>query len=76
LINRTVFTLGYTYERFRTDDWQQASEMPWVEPVGSEFLLRDTSRSHQWGNRLFNMGTFLAPSYDAHIGFAAFTYRF
>lgn len=76
LLQRTVFTIGYTYERYRTDDWQQALDLPWVESVGSEFLLRDTSRSHQWGNRLFNFGSFLAPSYDAHFGYAAFTYRF
>jgi MtrB/PioB family decaheme-associated outer membrane protein len=76
MLQRTVFTIGYTYERFRTDDWQQAADLPWVESVGSEFLLRDTSRSFQWGNRLFNFGSFLAPSYDAHVGYAAFTYRF
>ena len=76
LLQRTVFTVGYTYERYRTDDWQQATDLPWVESVGSEFLLRDTSRSFQWGNRLFNFGSFLAPSYDAHLGYAAFTYRF
>ena len=70
------FTVGYTYERYRTDDWQQAADMPWVESVGSEFLLRDTSRSFQWGNRLFNFGAFLAPPYDAHIAFAALNYRF
>ena len=29
-----------------------------------------------WGNRLFNLGSFLAPRYDAHIGWVAFTYRF
>jgi Putative outer membrane beta-barrel porin, MtrB/PioB len=76
LWQRTIFTIGYTYERFRIDDWQQGSNLPWVEPVGSDFLLRDTSRSYQWGNRLFNFGTFLAPSYDAHYVYAAFTYRF
>jgi hypothetical protein len=76
LLQRTVLTVGYTYERYRTDDWQQAANLPWVESVGSEFLLRDTSRSFQWGNRLFNFGSFLAPSYDAHLGYAAFTYRF
>ena len=76
LVTRAVFTVGYTYERYRTDDWQQAASAPWVESVGSEFLLRDTSRSFQWGNRLFNFGSFLAPSYDSHIGYAAFTYRF
>jgi hypothetical protein len=39
-------------------------------------LLRDTSRSFQWGNRLFNLGTYLAPTYNAHIGFVGFRYRF
>ena len=76
LFKQTVFTIGYTYERYRTDDWQQAASLAWVEPVGSEFLLRDTSRSFQWGNRLFNFGSFLAPSYDAHFTYAAFSYRF
>ncbi len=68
--------MGYSYERFRLADWQQETTLPWVEPVGSEFLLRDTSRSHQWGNRLFNLGSYFAPSYRAHIGYVAFTYRF
>ena len=76
LFERTVFTFGYTYERYRTDDWQESTAQPWVEPVGSEFLLRDTSRSLQWGNRLFNFGSFLAPSYDAHFAYASFAYRF
>lgn len=76
IVRNVTFLVGYDYERYRTDDWQQDDSSPWVEPVGSEFLLRDTSQSHQWGNRLFNLGSFLAPSYDAHIGWAAFTYRF
>jgi MtrB/PioB family decaheme-associated outer membrane protein len=76
LFARTIFTLGYVYERYRTDDWMQSANTPWFEPVGSEYLLRDTSRSFQWGNRLFNFGTFLAPSYNAHIGYASFAYRF
>ena len=70
------FLVGYNYERYRTDDWGQGDSFPWVEPVGSEFLLRDTARSQRWGNRLFNLGSFLAPSYDAHIGRLGFTYRF
>ncbi len=76
LVRDVSAVVGYGYERYRTDDWQQGTSFAWVEPVGSEFLLRDTSRSHQWGNRLFNLGSFLAPGYDAHIGWAAFTYRF
>ena len=43
---------SYRYERYILEDWQQGSNAPWVEEVGGEFLLRDTSRSHQWGNRL------------------------
>jgi MtrB/PioB family decaheme-associated outer membrane protein len=74
---RTVTLLAsYSYENYSLDDWQQESFTPWVEPVGAETLLRDTSRSYQWGNRLFNLGTLLAPSYSAHIGFIGFSYRF
>jgi hypothetical protein len=76
VVRNVSFVMGYSYEVYRTDDWQQGSSYPWVEPVGSEFLLRDSSRSHQWGNRLFNLGTFLAPGYNAHIGRIAFQYRF
>ena len=43
---------------------------------GSEHLLRDTSRSHQWGNRLINLGSYLGPSYEAHFGAVTLTYRF
>jgi MtrB/PioB family decaheme-associated outer membrane protein len=76
IVRAATFTFGYTFEKFTLDDWQQSASQAWVEPVGSEFLLRDTSRSFQWGNRLFNLGTPLAPSYKAHIGYAALTYRF
>jgi hypothetical protein len=47
-----------------------------VEAVGADTLLRDTSRSFQWGNRLFNLGTYLAPGYNAHTGFVGMKYRF
>lgn len=76
LVKNLSLRLGYTFERYRTDDWAQGSSFSWVEPVGSEFLLRDTSRSNQWGNRLFNLGAYLAPSYNAHIGWVALSYRF
>ncbi len=76
-VARTLaFIVGYGYERYRIDDWQQSGAEAWVEGVGSEFLLRDTSRSFQWGNRLFNLGTYLAPDYDGHIGYASVRYRF
>ncbi|MBI4457296.1 MAG: MtrB/PioB family outer membrane beta-barrel protein [Acidobacteria bacterium] len=76
IVDRVALVLGYNYERFRQDDWQQGTTFPWVEPVGSGFLLRDSSRSHQWGNRLFNLGSYLAPAFNAHLVFAAFSYRF
>lgn len=76
LVQRTTLSFGYAYERYRLDDWQQEAPQSWVEMLGSEFLLRDTSRSHQWGNRLFNLGTPLAPDYKAHIGWATLGVRF
>jgi MtrB/PioB family decaheme-associated outer membrane protein len=76
LIHAVMMQVGYTYDYYRIHDWQQNDVEPWVEPVGSELLLRDTSRSNQWGNRLFNMGTLKAPGYTAHIGYASFSYQF
>jgi len=73
---KTVLIAGYTYENYTLEDWQQGSEAPWVEAVGADTLLRDSSRSFQWGNRLFNLGTYLAPTYAAHIGFVGVRYRF
>ena len=75
-VQALVAVLGYTYENYTLDDWLQADAAPWVEAVGADTLLRDTSRSFQWGNRLFNLGTYLAPRYTAHIGFVGFRYRF
>lgn len=73
---RTTLSFGYAFERFVLDDWQQEPPQGWVEAVGSEFFLRDTSRSFQWGNRLFNLGTPLAPDFTAHIGWATIGVRF
>jgi len=75
-LKAVVLVAGYTYENYSLEDWQQSSTAPWVEAVGAETLLRDTSRSYQWGNRLFTLGAYLAPSYDAHIGFVGLRYRF
>jgi MtrB/PioB family decaheme-associated outer membrane protein len=75
-IKTIVLVAGYSYEQYDLNDWQQGSQAPWVEPVASDTLLRDTSRSYQWGNRLFNFGTYLAPGYHANIGFIGFRYRF
>ena len=73
---RVGVSAGYTFDRFRLEDWQQASDTPWRESLGSEVFTRDTSRSNQWGNRLINLGSYLAPGYDAHIGYLTLTYRF
>jgi len=76
LIRGVMMQVGYTYDYYKIDDWQQNQAEPWVEPVGTDLLLRDTSRSHQWGNRLFNMGTEKAPGYTAHLGYLSFSYEF
>ncbi|MDP2322294.1 MAG: MtrB/PioB family outer membrane beta-barrel protein [Acidobacteriota bacterium] len=75
-VRALVVVTSYTYENYALDDWAQADAAPWVESVGADTLLRDTSRSFQWGNRLFNLGTYLAPRYVAHIGYVGFRYRF
>ena len=75
-IRALAVVAGYSYEDYHLEDWQQGGFGPWVEAVGAETLLRDTSRSFQWGNRLFNMGTYLAPRYQAHNSFLGFRYRF
>ncbi|MBM3906946.1 MAG: MtrB/PioB family outer membrane beta-barrel protein [Gemmatimonadetes bacterium] len=68
--------LGVRLEKFTLDDWQQSGGTAQFEPVGSELLLRDTSRSHQWGNRLINMGSYLAPSYNGTAVYVGLTYGF
>lgn len=75
-IQSATLIAGYSFEDYRLDDWQQGGIGTWVEAVRAETLLRDTSRSFQWGNRLFNMGTYLSPGYNAHIGFLGLRYRF
>ncbi|MBI2073022.1 MAG: MtrB/PioB family outer membrane beta-barrel protein, partial [Gemmatimonadetes bacterium] len=76
LVRDVTMVAGYTYDYYKIEDWQQEVSTSWYEPVGSEFLLRDTSRSHQWGNRLFNLGRYLAPGYTAHLGYLSLTYLF
>lgn len=68
--------VGYTYDDYRVRDWQQGTASPQFESVNTELLLRDTSRSVQWGNRLFNMGSYLAPGYTAHIVHVSLAYHF
>jgi len=77
-VKNLVFGLHYIYDRYKISDWMQEADTPWVESVGSEYLLRDTSdaTSTQWGNRLINLGSYLGPSYEAHFGAVTLTYRF
>ena len=76
VVKNLVFGLHYLFDRYSISDWSQEADQPWFESVGSEFLLRDTSESHQWGNRLVNMGSTLGPSYEAHVGYLTMTYKF
>jgi MtrB/PioB family decaheme-associated outer membrane protein len=71
-----VFGLHYLFDRYSIKDWMQEPSGDWVEQVGSEFFLRDTTRDNRWGNRLVNMGSYLGPSYEAHVGSVTMTYRF
>jgi MtrB/PioB family decaheme-associated outer membrane protein len=76
LVQNLIFGLHYLFDRYRMQDWMQEATGAWVEQVGSEFFLRDTSRDNRWGNRLVNMGTPLAGSYEAHVAYLTMTYRF
>lgn len=70
-----IVSLGYLYERYKNDDWQQAN--PWSEPVnGVDNFTRDTSQDLRWGNRLVNMGSYLAGGYVAHVASLSMTYKF
>lgn len=77
-VKNLVAGVHYIYDRYKISDWMQEANTPWVESVGSEYLLRDTSdaTSTQWGNRLINLGSYLGPSYEAHFGAVTLTYRF
>ncbi|MBE0598047.1 MAG: MtrB/PioB family decaheme-associated outer membrane protein [Desulfuromonadales bacterium] len=79
VVENLIIGLGYMFERYKTKDWQQEANTPWFGAVnGNEHLLRDSSfaTSNQWGNRLPNMGSYLAPTYEAHVGTLALTYKF
>jgi hypothetical protein len=78
VVTNLVFGLHYLFDRYSISDWMQEEGLGdiWFEQVGSEYLLRDNSQSHQWGNRLVNMGSYLGPSYEAHVGYLTMTYRF
>lgn len=76
VLKNLIVGLQYGYDQYSIQDWAQGPKGPWVEQVGSEYFLRDTSRDNRWGNRLVSMGSYLAPSYNAHMGFLTLAYRF
>ncbi|MBI5472309.1 MAG: MtrB/PioB family outer membrane beta-barrel protein [Ignavibacteriae bacterium] len=76
VLQNLILGLHYLFNHYRIEDWMQEPVGPWVEQVGSEFYLRDTSRDNRWGNRLVAFGSYLAPSFDAHVGYLTMTYKF
>ncbi|MBI2570623.1 MAG: MtrB/PioB family outer membrane beta-barrel protein [Candidatus Schekmanbacteria bacterium] len=77
LLEKWGLGLHYRFDRYEVSDWMQLANAPWFESVGSEFFVRDTSSetSNQWGNRLVNLGSLLAPSYETHVVLATVSYR-
>lgn len=76
LLQKIGAKLGWQYESYQLRDWQQSTGTAQFETVGTDLLLRDTSRSHQWGNRLFNLGSYLAPGFTAHAVYVSLKYSF
>lgn len=76
VLKNLIVGLQYSYDQYSIQDWSEEAKGPWVEQVGSEYFLRDTSRDNRQGNRLITMGNNLAPSYKAHMGFLTLAYRF
>ena len=76
VVKNLTAALNYMWEYYKVQDWQQEANNPWTESVGSEYLTRDSSDSSQWGNRLPNLGSYLAPSYEAHVFSLGMTYKF
>ncbi|MBI5286218.1 MAG: MtrB/PioB family outer membrane beta-barrel protein [Deltaproteobacteria bacterium] len=70
-----IMGLGYLYDRYKIKDWMQEPSGGWVEQVGSEYFLRDSSQDTRWGNRLVSLGSYLGPSYEAHVGMVTLAYR-
>jgi len=77
VVKNLVVGLHYLFDRYKISDWMQEESTPWFGAVdGNEYILRDSSESHQWGNRLVNMGSYLGPSYEAHVSYLTMTYKF
>lgn len=76
ILKNLIVGLQYSYDQYSIQDWSEEAKGPWVEQVGSEYFLRDTSRDNRQGNRLITLGNNLAPGYKAHMGFLTMAYRF
>lgn len=77
VVKNLIIGLHYMFDRYSIDDWMQEDNTSWFGAVdGNEYILRDSSASHQWGNRLVNMGSYLGPSYESHTSFLTLTYKF
>lgn len=76
LLKNLVVGMHYLFDRYSIADWMQEPSGGWVEEVGSEFFLRDSSQDNRWGNRLIVLGSVLSPSYEAHVGTVTVTYKF
>lgn len=70
-----VVGLGYMYDKYDISDWMQEPSGGWVEEVGSEYFLRDSSQDNRWGNRLVSMGSTLSPDYENHVGMLTLAYK-
>lgn len=70
-----VLGLGYLFDKYEINDYMLGQTGGWVETVGSEYMLRDSSQDNRWGNRLVSMGSYLGPSYENHVGSITLTYK-
>lgn len=70
-----VVGVGYMFDKYKVSDWMQDPNGGWVEEVGSEYMLRDSSQDNRWGNRLVSMGSYLGPSYENHVGMLTLAYK-
>lgn len=90
VVNReTIANLGFEYtvrknlavgvhyllNSYDTTDWMQEPSGGWVEQVGSQYFLRDSTRDNRWGNRLPVLGSYLSPGYDGNLGYVTVAYK-
>jgi hypothetical protein len=69
-----ILGLGYLFDDYSIKDWMQEPTGGWVDVV-NDYFIRDSTRDNRWGNRLPRLGGYLAPSYNANVGFVTLSYR-